>query len=164
MFFDLIELPDQRAETITQHLLNCLGAHGFHDAYLKKHFVAFASDGASVMLGCKSGVAKQLCDLYPNIITWHCLNHRLELAVGDTMSDVSGVNHFQAFMDKLYTVYSQSPLNQQELAECAAELHQQVGKMPYVEHQMGCQFVLHSICCLEQLGVSLCSLSLCNNG
>ena len=31
MFLDLIELPDQRAETITQHLLKCLGGHVFHD-------------------------------------------------------------------------------------------------------------------------------------
>ena len=84
------------------------------------------------MLGRKSGVAKQLCDLYPKIITWHCLNHRLELAVGDTVSDVSGVNHFQVFMDKLCTVYSRSQLNQWELAECAAELHQQVGKLGHV--------------------------------
>ena len=65
------------------------------------------------MLGRKSGVAKQLCDMYPNIITW--LNYHLELAVGDTVSD---------FMDKLYTVYSRSPLNQRELAERAAELQQ----------------------------------------
>ncbi len=49
--------------------------------------------------------------------------------MGDTVSDVSGVNHFQAFTDKLYTVYSRSPQNQRELRECAAELQQQVGKM-----------------------------------
>lgn len=129
MFLDLIELPNQRADTIMQHLLKCLRAHGFDDTYLKNHLVSFASDGASVMLGRKSGVAKQLSGQYPNIVTWHCLNHRLELAVGDTVSDVSGVNHFQAFMDKLYTVYSRSPQNQRELAECAAELQQQVGKI-----------------------------------
>ncbi|KAI9538428.1 hypothetical protein NQZ68_014172 [Dissostichus eleginoides] len=41
------------------------------------------------MLGRKSGVAKQLSELYPNIFTWHGINHRLELAVGDTVSDLS---------------------------------------------------------------------------
>ena len=52
--------------------------------------------------------------------------------MGDTVSDVSGVNHFQAFMDKLYTVYSRSPLNQRGLAECAADLYQQIGKIACV--------------------------------
>ncbi|KAK0147671.1 E3 SUMO-protein ligase KIAA1586 [Merluccius polli] len=109
VFLELIELPNQWADTIVQHLLKCLSSHGFDDAYLRKHLVAFASDGASVMLGRKSGVAKQLSERYPNILTWHCLNHRLELAVGDTVLDVRDVNHFQAFMDKLYTIYSRSP-------------------------------------------------------
>lgn len=75
MFLDLIELPNQQADTIVHHLLKCLAGYGFDDSYLKKHLIAFASDGASVMLGRKSGVAKQLLVRYPNILTWHCLNH-----------------------------------------------------------------------------------------
>lgn len=49
--------------------------------------------------------------------------------MGDTVSEVSGVNHFQSFMDKLHTVYSRSPQNQRELRECAAELQQQITKI-----------------------------------
>ncbi|KAF3849538.1 hypothetical protein F7725_019257 [Dissostichus mawsoni] len=47
----------------------------------KKSSIGFCSDGASVMLGVKSGVGKLLQDDFPGIILWHCLNHRLELAV-----------------------------------------------------------------------------------
>uniref|UniRef100_A0A3Q2XWZ4 DUF4371 domain-containing protein n=1 Tax=Hippocampus comes TaxID=109280 RepID=A0A3Q2XWZ4_HIPCM len=129
MFLDLIELPNQTADTILQCLLKCLDAHGFDDTYLKKHLVAFASDGASIMLARKSGVAKRMTERYPNILIWHCLNHRLELAVSDTVLGAPGVNHFQAFMDKLYTVYSRSPQNQKELAECVATLEKEVGKI-----------------------------------
>ena len=111
------------------------------------------------MLGRKLGVAKQLCDLYPNIITWHCLNHCLELAVGDTVSDVSSVNHFQAFMGKLYTVYSRSTLNQRELAECAAELHQQVGKICRV---LSTRWVASSYRTVSAVWNN--SLSLCDDG
>ena len=129
LFLDLIELSDQKAETIEHSLLACLNSHGFDDNYLKKHLIAFTSDGASVMLGKKSGVAKRLSDRYPNIIIWHCLNHRLELAVSDAVKDIGGINHFQAFMDKLYSLYSRSPQNQRELSECAQQLHQEVAKI-----------------------------------
>ncbi|XP_064421760.1 E3 SUMO-protein ligase KIAA1586-like [Latimeria chalumnae] len=129
MFLDLIELPDQKADTIAKYLLECLQKHGFDDFYLKQNLVAFASDGASVMLGTKSGVAKRLMEQYPDGIIWHCLNHRLELAVGDSVTEVSGVNHFHSLMDKLYSVYNRSPLNQRQLAECAAELEQQISKI-----------------------------------
>ncbi|KAG7171321.1 General transcription factor IIH subunit 1-like [Homarus americanus] len=114
MFLDLIELPDQKAATIAKHLMNCLNNHGFDDSYLKQNLVAFASDGASIMLGVKSGVATILKEHYPDVIIWHCLNHRLELAVGDSVTEVHGVNHFQSFMDKLYSVYSRSPLTQRD--------------------------------------------------
>ncbi|XP_058841147.1 E3 SUMO-protein ligase KIAA1586-like [Acipenser ruthenus] len=122
MFLELVELFDQSAESIVLALTKCLQKHGFDHAYLQKNLVAFASDGASVMLGKKSGVAKRISDMYPNIVVWHCLNHRLELAVADSVSETTGMNHFHSFMDKLYSVYSRSALNQQELRNCAKEL------------------------------------------
>lgn len=129
LFLDLIELPEQKSETVFELLLNCLNRHGFHDDYLKEHLISFASDGASVMLGKNSGVANKLINKYPNIIIWHCMNHRLELALSDAVDEVTGVNHFQIFMDKLYTLYSKSPKNQRELAACALELDQQMNKI-----------------------------------
>ena len=84
------------------------------------------------MLGKKSGVGSQLKQNYPNIVTWHCLNHRLELAVGDVINDTTGINHFKIFMDKLYSVYSISPKNVNELAHCSKELdlqHRKIGRV-----------------------------------
>ncbi|KAK9679701.1 hypothetical protein QE152_g39795 [Popillia japonica] len=94
------------------------------------------------MLGKKSGVVEKLLQEFPNIVPWqkllqefpnivpwHCMNHRIELAVSDSISDVGAVNHFQIFMDKLYTLYSKSPKNQRELAECASELDLELNKI-----------------------------------
>lgn len=67
-------------------------------------------------------MAKRISDMYPNIVVWHCLNHRLELAVADSVSETTGMNHFHSFVDKLYPVYRRSALNQQELRNCAKEL------------------------------------------
>ena len=63
------------------------------------------------MLGRKAGVGTLLKLKYPKIVLWHCLNHRLELAVSDAMKDSNCYNNFQAFLEKLYSVYSLSPKN-----------------------------------------------------
>ena len=47
------------------------------------------------MLGTKSGVVKLLKDKNPDVILWHCLNHRRELAVGNAQEIISGTNDFQ---------------------------------------------------------------------
>ncbi|KAJ8897992.1 hypothetical protein PR048_003352 [Dryococelus australis] len=110
-------------------LLTCLNKHGFHNDYLRENLVVFASAGARVMFWKNSGVAKKLVTKYTNIVLWHCMNHRLELALSDAVDKVSGVNNFKIFMDKLYTLSNNSPKNQRQLAECAAQLNQQVKKI-----------------------------------
>lgn len=75
--------------------------------------VAFASDGAGVMLGKNSGVASCIVKKYPNGLARSCLNHRLDLAAAETFSEVRAVNHLEIF-DKLYTLYSRSPKTKTE--------------------------------------------------
>lgn len=70
------------------------------------------TDGASGMLGTKSGVSTQLKDMFPKIITWHYLNHSLELAIHDAIRDQSSMNYFQSFVEVLY---HQSAKNCKEL-------------------------------------------------
>lgn len=129
LFLDLIELSGQTSEMIVQSLFDCLNQHGFDENYLKENLISFASDGASTMLGKKSGVAGRLLKLYPDIVVWHCMNHKLELAFGDAINEVGSINYFQIFMDKIYSLYSKSPKNQRELAECASALEQEIQKI-----------------------------------
>uniref|UniRef100_H2ZRS2 HAT C-terminal dimerisation domain-containing protein n=1 Tax=Latimeria chalumnae TaxID=7897 RepID=H2ZRS2_LATCH len=126
MFLDLVELEYQRAEGVVSALIECLQNAGFTDCYLQENWVSFVSDGASVMLGRNSGVATRLCLKYPQLFTWHCTNHRLELAVADAIDEVTTVNHFKAFMEKLHNTYSQSNKNEWELHEALAEVGSQI--------------------------------------
>ena len=126
MFLDLVELESQRAAGIEEALLNCLTTAGFSEEWLQKNWVSFVCDGASVMLGKKTGVATRLTARYPNLFTWHCMNHRLELAVSDAVDEVQAVNHFKVFMDKIHNLYSQSSKNARELQEAAQEVGSQV--------------------------------------
>jgi len=63
------------AQTITLTMIR------LSDEYLGSYLVAVATDGASVMTGRKTGVVAQLKQKFPNVVSWHCLNHRLELSV-----------------------------------------------------------------------------------
>jgi len=87
---------------------------------------AIVCDGASVMLGRKSGVVTRHGMKYPKLFSWHCLNHRLELALCDAIRDVTAVNHFKAFLDFIYSLCSQSTKNQLELRGASRELETQI--------------------------------------
>lgn len=122
LFFDIVELKNTSAETIKSAILQNFALNGMDDHFLKQNLIAFVSDGASAMLGRVAGVGVKLKTMYPNIVVWHCCNHRLELAVCDTLKEVSGTNNFQSFIEKLYALYHQSPKNMNEFNLCAASL------------------------------------------
>ena len=75
------------------------------------------------MLGTKSGVGKLLKIEFLDIVLWHCLNHRLELVVGNALDATSGTNDLHSFLECLYSLYIQSPKNMPELSNCAHDLH-----------------------------------------
>ena len=75
-------------------LLECLNSVGFNMDYFRNNLLAFCSDGASVMLGRSSGVGVRLRNDFPNIIIWHCLHHRLQLVLDDSVKEIKQVNHF----------------------------------------------------------------------
>lgn len=128
-FLDIVELSSMNSEGITEALTSCLSAHGFTDDYLGQHWIGIGVDGASVMLGHKSGVVAKLKCSFPRLISWHCFNHRLELSVSDAVKCCTEINHFKAFFDALYSLYSMSPKCQRELAECASELNVELNRI-----------------------------------
>lgn len=69
-----------KAKYIYDGLLSCLQRGGLSMQYLKENVISLVTDGASVMLGRKSGVAKLFLDDFPNATVWHCASHRLDLS------------------------------------------------------------------------------------
>lgn len=43
----------------------------------------------------------KLKDICPLIITWHGLNHRVELSVNDIMEYLNSINYFRSIVDYL---------------------------------------------------------------
>ena len=66
------------------------------------------------MFGSHSVVGKKVQQAFLNVILWHCFNHHLELAVGDAIGEISGINHFKTLFDKLYHIYHSSAKNKRE--------------------------------------------------
>lgn len=60
-----------------------------------------------------------LSEHFPSIIVWHCANRRLELSIGDTVKETTGINRFKSFIDKLYVIFHASAKNSRELYLCA---------------------------------------------
>ncbi|XP_039708903.1 E3 SUMO-protein ligase KIAA1586 homolog isoform X2 [Pteropus medius] len=121
LFVALKELVSTTAECIVTTLLSTLNDYGFTNEYLKANLIAFCSDGANTMLGRKSGVATKMLENFPEIIIWNCLNHRLQLSLDDSISEIKHVNHFKIFIDKIYSIYHQSNKNQNKLLEPVAK-------------------------------------------
>ena len=122
IFTELVELDDLTAHGIVYKLFSALERLHLTQDFLSKTLIGVTCDGASVMLGRKSGVASRLQAIFPNITVWHCSAHRLELAVADVVKEMGAINHFKILMDKLYAVYSTSNKNLMELRESAESL------------------------------------------
>jgi hypothetical protein len=129
LFLDLVELTNTDSKSIAQAITDCLNGNGFSESYCNRNLICFASDGASNMTGHKSGVGALLQVKYPDLVLWHCANHRLELSVGDTVKEVAGVNPFKIFMDSLYSLYHQSPKLQGELKQISEDLDSELSKL-----------------------------------
>ncbi|XP_038063187.1 zinc finger protein 862-like [Patiria miniata] len=103
-FVGLAGLEKADAQNICSGVLKCCQDHlslGEHE--LMSKMVGFESDGASVMLGCNSGVSTLLKQKQRAILEYdsdilqsvHCFNHRLELGYKDTLKKV-------AYQEKVY--------------------------------------------------------------
>lgn len=75
----------------------------------KKGLCAFVSDGAAVMTGVKSGVATLLKKENPQVISVHCIRHRLALACTDTLQNVGYIKNVHTWLMQLWNMLQKSP-------------------------------------------------------
>lgn len=94
--------------------------------------VGMTTDGASNMMGHKNGLAKLVKDSKPELISIHCLCHRLELALRDTFKG-SATKHLydklMTLMIGLYYFYRKSHKQQMGLKD-AMEMLKLQGTFP----------------------------------
>ena len=83
---------------------------------LEQKLVGCNFDGASVMLGSKTGVATQLNErVNQNIVIMHCVAHNLELGVGDAIKSIPYLQYFMNSVSQIFRFYYYSPNKRREL-------------------------------------------------
>lgn len=98
LFFETTD--DQDAETFTSLTLNSLSRYGLD----VQRILSQCYDGAAVMNGYKSGVARRLQDELNKTIPYiHCFNHRLHLVIIHVIKQIQTVKEF---FDQLQLVYT----------------------------------------------------------
>lgn len=103
---DLLEDSESAdAKTITKTIFNNLEKFELD----KKGLCAFVSDGAAVMTGVKSGVATLLKKENPQVISVHCICHRLALACTDTLQNVGYIKSVHTWLMQLWNMLQKSP-------------------------------------------------------
>ena len=70
---------------------------------------ALVSDGASVMLGSRTGLAARLKEVNCRIISIHCICHKLALACVDTAKDVQYIGTVKDLLRQLWKYLENSP-------------------------------------------------------
>ena len=103
------------AKGILNALKRAVESIGLEWEELLKKLVALGSDGASVMMGARKGVAALLKEKNPSIIGIHCFGHRLELAYKESLAKVDLGDKVLTLLMGLYYFYHNSPLNRSNL-------------------------------------------------
>ena len=146
-FLKLVQLPDGKAETIHDAIIAYLQGAGIHLSSI----TSFGSDGASVMVGSSSGVATRLKQLNPQMLSIHCINHRLALATSQAANSIPYLLRFQEILTSIYKFYHYSAKRQAALAEIQAVLHDPVLKLKepkavrWLSHAMAINAVKRSL-------------------
>ena len=60
------------------------------DDLMKTHCIRIDSDGAAMHTGQASGLTPDSKNAFPNVQSVHCLAHRLELELKDSLQELTG--------------------------------------------------------------------------
>ncbi|KAK7141431.1 hypothetical protein R3I93_010952 [Phoxinus phoxinus] len=117
-FLDLVSIADGKADTIVAAVKNVILKKGLPTEKL----YGLGTDGAAVMTGRVNGVAKQLKDSFPKIVSVACAAHRLALACKDSSNDVRYMATFRDHLQELHLYFRNSANRTATLKAASATL------------------------------------------
>lgn len=129
-FVGLIEVESGNAPGLLSAIKLGVGKFEIDDKNLKEKLVCLNMDGAAVNLGCKAGVSTLLQKDIPHLLAIHCIAHKLELSVMDSVASCTYLKIFDQTVKGIIKFYQYSPKQKRELKEIA-------GYLDSVEQNMG---------------------------
>ena len=129
-FLCLVELPGATAPEILDTVLKVFTARNISHQKL----CGIATDGASVMVGCRTGFATPLKEKNPLVVSIHCIAHRLAVASGQEADSVPYVKQYQLYVNNVYKYFHCSTKHMAKLKEIQAVLQVAERKFHQVSH------------------------------
>ena len=112
-FLKLIKIPNGTADAVEHAILTYLE----EAKIVISEVSSFGSDGAAVMTGSVNGVATRLKRLNPEMISIHCINHRLALGVSQAAKSIPYLVKFAEILVSVFKFYRHSAVRQAGLEE-----------------------------------------------
>ena len=94
-------------------------------------------DGASNMLGRKSGAATQISNIQPKALVNHCYGHSLSFTVKDVTSNYKILNDVVSNVEKIAILVKSSPKREKILGSIKDNIEQKDSEMDYLSHVEG---------------------------
>ncbi|KAK5852473.1 hypothetical protein PBY51_023938 [Eleginops maclovinus] len=117
-FLDLVTLEDGKADSIVADIKYVLQKKELPVDRL----YGFGTDAAVVMTGRVNGVAKQLTDSFPKLVSVACAAHRLTLACKDASNAVKYMANFRNHLQELHLFFRNSAYRSATLRSAATTL------------------------------------------
>lgn len=124
-FYALKKVETETASGLFQIIEQQLSDDNLQDDF-KKRLWGFASDGASVMTGVKSGLGTLFKTNYNNrIYTIHCMAHKLQLVMGHAYDDLPYLkDEFEATVNGIYSFFNKHAVKRKASLRITAEAFQ----------------------------------------
>ena len=110
-FLAIRSLFRANAESITREILDVLNEKKIP----LDRLTGLATDGAAVMTGKKSGVVQRLKQIQPDIVSTHCIAHRLALSCGGAADKIPYLVKFQGLLNDIFKYFRNSGKNSASL-------------------------------------------------
>jgi len=125
-YFSIEDVEHATAEGILQKIEESFDRNRLPN--WKDKLIGFGSDGASVNLGCRGGIAALIKRDVPHLVITHCIAHRLELAANSAIKHHKHMTEIQDLLQYLYKHYQYSPKALRELKQIGEVLEEKVLK------------------------------------
>lgn len=112
-FLGFYEVPNIKSDTLVSCIKDALIRFNLPIDYLRGQ----TYDGASNMMGKKSGVAQQIKSLQPKAVETHCHGHSLSLSVKDATRESRLLSDVMAYAGEIVTLVKYSPKRENMLGD-----------------------------------------------
>ena len=104
-FLGIESLERANADSIFSKVVQMLDCKGIDISKL----CSVSTDGASVMVGSRSGVVTKLKEEVPGVLATHCISHRLALSCCTGADSIPYLVKFQEILNSVYKYFHYSP-------------------------------------------------------